>query len=573
MRTLFNIKSISQFLFLIGFIFLSKTSFETTIYVNKFASGLNNGTSWLNAFNDLQDGLAIATSGDEIWVRGAAVYLPDQGTGDRTKSFQLKSGVELYGGFTGNETSINQRDFEAFPTILSGEIGSQSTIDDNSYTVVDASGALVATVDGFFIFRGNANNLMAGAKGFRGGGIYFNSSACQFVNCVIRENNAVEDGGGVFAAGIFGSFIRCTFLDNTTTNGNGGAVKSTGSITSSNTVFENCIFTNNRALSTVAGTGKGAAVFADRNTKFKGCVFRDNIGYQGSAIYVQHASVNPVTSLGIVVNNCTVINNQGLANDASSSAIHASNTLLNNEIKVIVNNSILYNNIANAHTAHEGQISSETTGFPIVLYLAYCNVEGYVSGIYSGDIGNIGIDPDFIIDPTGTSFHISDTSPCVNAGNPSLVPTVFTTINDYGKYDIDGEARISDISIDIGADEIYGRIYDPDIHPLKTDFLFNDSEKDIKYDQSEIKIYPNPSMSERVNVKYELYEPTEVNLKIISLNGQVIASIVNAQQDAGSYSINIFMKDELKLSEGVYFVSFKTNNELILERFIIMESF
>lgn len=564
MRTLFNIKSISQFLFLIGFIFLSKTSFETTIYVNKFASGLNNGTSWVNAFVDLQDGLAVAVNGDQIWVKGPAIYYPDKGTGDRTKSFQLKSGVELYGGFVGGETSIDQRNYSVNLTILSGEIGSQLTIDDNSYTVIDASSALFAVLDGFYIFRGNANNLSGGVKAYRGGGIYINNAACTFANCVIRENNAIGDGGGVFLNGLYSLFKYCTFLDNTTTAGNGGAIRSNGNTT--NTELEGCIFTNNRALSTSTGTGKGAAFFTDRYSKIKGCVFRDNIGNQGPAIYVQHSVTNPVTSLAIEVNNCTVINNRGLAANNSSSAIFASNTVANSEIKILARNCILYNNIANTPITYEKQISSETTSLPVILYLTYSDIQGYISGIFSGDIGNIGDNPDFIIDPTGTSYHISENSPCKNTGDPSLIPNVFITINNYGKYDVDKEARISDTAIDMGADELRGRLDDPDIHPLKRDLLLNDENKTKIYG---LKLYPNPPTSEKFQIKYELYEPAVVSVRVFSINGQVESIFNNTIQEAGLYDINILTFNK-KLSNGIYVIELKVDDEIFLERFVIV---
>ncbi|EAM50335.1 hypothetical protein [Crocosphaera watsonii] len=40
------------------------------LYVRATALGDNNGTSWSNAFTDLQDALAASRSGDKIWVAG-----------------------------------------------------------------------------------------------------------------------------------------------------------------------------------------------------------------------------------------------------------------------------------------------------------------------------------------------------------------------------------------------------------------------------------------------------------------------------------------------------------------------
>jgi len=74
------------------------------IYVDADATGAGNGSSWGDAYNYLQDALAAAQSGDEIWV-AKGIYKPDQGAtqtpGDRTAAFHLLNGVAIYGGFAG----------------------------------------------------------------------------------------------------------------------------------------------------------------------------------------------------------------------------------------------------------------------------------------------------------------------------------------------------------------------------------------------------------------------------------------------------------------------------------------
>lgn len=92
-----------------------------TWYVNSNIPGGNQGTSWQNAFMDLQDALGVAVDGDEIWV-AAGTYTPDRGTGDRTRAFEIVCGTRLYGGFGGWETAREQRDWVAHPTILTGDL-------------------------------------------------------------------------------------------------------------------------------------------------------------------------------------------------------------------------------------------------------------------------------------------------------------------------------------------------------------------------------------------------------------------------------------------------------------------
>ncbi|HYX21624.1 MAG TPA: hypothetical protein VFA98_12340, partial [Thermoanaerobaculia bacterium] len=93
-------------------------------------------------YADLQPALAAATSGDEIWV-ATATYKPDPS--DRTKSFALKNGVGIYGGFVGNETMRSQRNPEANVTILSGDIGTPGSAADNSYHVVTTDASVTSS--------------------------------------------------------------------------------------------------------------------------------------------------------------------------------------------------------------------------------------------------------------------------------------------------------------------------------------------------------------------------------------------------------------------------------------------
>lgn len=84
-------------------------SAKTIYYVKSGATGT--GTSWSNASGSIQDMIDEASPGDEVWIAGGTYY-PEkeyEWSSSKDRTFKLKSGVSLYGGFFGSETSIQQR--------------------------------------------------------------------------------------------------------------------------------------------------------------------------------------------------------------------------------------------------------------------------------------------------------------------------------------------------------------------------------------------------------------------------------------------------------------------------------
>lgn len=96
------------------FLFIAILSKASVIYVNWNATGSNNGSSWVNAYNSFQAGINAASAGDQVWVCQGS-YTPGQ-----FSSFNLKEGVEVYGGFLGTETLLSQRDWKLNQTDLTG---------------------------------------------------------------------------------------------------------------------------------------------------------------------------------------------------------------------------------------------------------------------------------------------------------------------------------------------------------------------------------------------------------------------------------------------------------------------
>jgi PKD repeat protein len=192
----------------------------TTRYVKPGGSG--DCSSWAQAC-ELQRALSDAVSGDEIWV-AAGTYKPTAGS-DRAISFALKSGVGVYGGFAGTETSREERDWAARQTILSGDIGTPSK-DDNSYRVVTGSGTdASAVLDGFTITAGNA---IGPGSLERGGGMYL-SNGSPTIRHVIFKDNAARDGGGMYNSNSSPTLTGCAFMSNTASEYGGGMYNSNSS--------------------------------------------------------------------------------------------------------------------------------------------------------------------------------------------------------------------------------------------------------------------------------------------------------------------------------------------------------
>ncbi|MGV3523867.1 MAG: hypothetical protein ACO1RX_06550 [Candidatus Sericytochromatia bacterium] len=175
------------------------------ILVDQDASGTNNGSSWPNAYTDLQSALAAATSGQEIWV-AEGTYFPTSGS-DRTLTFQMKEGVNLYGGFDGSENARSERDFSTHVTVLSGDLNGDDNvstvpfenISDNSEHVL--LGANNAILDGFVIEKGYAypssGTINASNPGCNGGGMRNLGVSPTLRNLIFRHNSAHYYGGGM----------------------------------------------------------------------------------------------------------------------------------------------------------------------------------------------------------------------------------------------------------------------------------------------------------------------------------------------------------------------------------------
>jgi len=248
-----------------------------TIYVDADnASGTYDGLSWTTAFTTVQDALAFALNGDEIWV-AEGVYYPDEGSGTTdnqpSSTFALNSGVRMYGGFDPDNLvdDFSERDWETYPTVLSGDLAQDDTIDSigvittyqnitgtNAFNVVYLNNLPTQTphLEGLIITGGYA----AQGSTNHGGGIYNLDSDLNLKDVLIIGNDAFFDGGGLYAAGSsILSLTGVTFSVNHTGNEGGGFYNHAEGST---TTLKDVTFSGNYA------DGGGGGMVSANNTDF-----------------------------------------------------------------------------------------------------------------------------------------------------------------------------------------------------------------------------------------------------------------------------------------------------------------
>lgn len=233
-----------------------------TIHVDDDAPLGGDGTTWSTAYKYLQDALAVATGGDEVHVAGGT-YKPDMDEGgnatpcDRSATFQLISGVTLYGGYAGLGDAGNpdQRDIEVYETVLSGDLEGDDgpdfqNNDDNSYHVVIGSGTdNTGILEGFTITGGNADGSYPNE---RGGGMYSQGGTPTVTHCTFIGNTATCCGGGIWGGGGTLVITGCTITGNMANDG-GGLAECDGPISHSE-ITDNEAWTHGGGLFACDGT-------------------------------------------------------------------------------------------------------------------------------------------------------------------------------------------------------------------------------------------------------------------------------------------------------------------------------
>ncbi|MGJ1386732.1 MBG domain-containing protein [Sphingobacterium spiritivorum] len=407
------------------------TDINGILYVKKGATGT--GDSWNNAMGELADALlfaknnnAVATNQQvkQIWVAGGTykpLYSADDnnlGNPDNYKNtFLMVKDVALYGGFSGNETTLAQRNLEiiANKSILSGTV---------YHILVSVNDVGSALIDGFTISKGKEGPLASSTIGgkyilsLHGGGIFNYTSSPSISNCNFLLNIVDGLGGAIYNQNSSPNITNCNFTLNRAQH----AAAIFNSVSSP--IIFNCKFSENSS----DNMGGAMANIDGSSPKIYNSLFANNksSAYNGGAIW--HDGGNYALLI-----NCNLYGNT--VNGINGGALNTTRG------KISVYNSLLWDNQPKQYF--------EQTPIPFKNSLIQGN-----TNTSNGNLNAINIGTSQIFnDAPNKDFTLKLGSPAINTGDNDLYNDNggnLTTNRDLGK-----NPRLKDSSIDIGPYEAW----------------------------------------------------------------------------------------------------------------------
>ena len=381
------------------------------IYVTQNGAGTQTGEDWANATSSLSFALVLARAYNaDIWVAAGTYYGDTAVTSGN--AFTMVDGVNVYGGFAGNEPAnydLSQRNFETNTTILDGQNMRRVLYQPSSFNTL-------TTWDGFTIQNGSAPGNE------NGGGAYLSSNG-KLSHCVIR-NNTASYGGGVYNYSAMVS--NCLITNNSASSSGGGIDIYYGTMS-------NCQISNNTAYG-------GGGVYADYRSVVSNCLISNNSANgNGGGVYCYYTTIT----------NSTIVRNTGRNGSgiyASSSGGSLTNSIVWGNGTNELNN--MYGNINCSYSAVEGGCNGDN----IVVLSPFNSPEFANPSIISGASDTT----------SNTDWHLLQGSVCINKGNNSVV---------LDSLDMDGMARVKRDTVDLGCYEsdYYGS---PVIVPNYTNIIY-----------------------------------------------------------------------------------------------------
>ncbi|WP_299099155.1 T9SS type A sorting domain-containing protein [uncultured Winogradskyella sp.] len=382
-------------------LFLGVTIAHSQVYVDASATGNNDGTSWADAYNNLQSALNSNPAGT-FWIK-AGTYIPGA---NRTDSFNLTNNQKLYGGFNGAEVSLSQRNPVVNITILSGDInGNDNTLFsasdpnrvENSYRIINVSGDGVV-IDGFNINNGNANGSATTEK--EGSAVSINISSSLKIN-------------------------NCKFMYHTLTRG--GVIRTIDVAPQVNLEITNSIFKDNESSFATVYYGRANG---NLDIKLEGCLFSNNISLSttGSLIWLRQ-DISGSQSAEII--NSTFSDN---SLDSSRAIIDKLN-ISGGTVICQIYNSIFWNN-GDGTGDFSDAVESGTSGSVV-------NSISNNSFTSSSSTSNVSNTNPLFTDSVNGDYTLQSSSPAIDSGDNTKVSASILT-------DLTGNQRIFNTTVDMG---------------------------------------------------------------------------------------------------------------------------
>ncbi len=389
-------------------------------------------------FPTIQAGISAASPGDTVLV-APGTY---SGTNNRNLSFYGKA------------------------VTLRSEAGAAATVIDCGAVarcfVFNSGEGNDTVVDGFTIQNGRADDIGDG-----GGCIRCNSSSPTIRNSVIRNCISTNIGGGMLAGVPSKPIIdNCEFLYNGSYSHGGGIY--------GQAVLTNTVFYGNEALLIGSSWADGGAAHLDGTSEIKSCRFIGNNAVRGGALWLGGDKT---------LVNCLFVGNGALipGSGPRGGALYVASGHVNVFFGTFSGNDALLDGYSvyttesgTAHFVHSILWDSPSSGIasatPGSVTAYYSNIRMTPGSTYPGD-GNLNANPLFVsrglgsLDDGSYLSHVAAgqgaTSPCVDAGVPAAIPSVWCNVGYGSGVCLDSTTTRTDGVPDGGVTDLGFHYYDP----------------------------------------------------------------------------------------------------------------
>jgi len=357
-------------------------------------------------------------------------------------------------------------------TIIDGNQVDRVVNFDNDYNVIDETTLL----KNFTIRNGYTQ--------YSGAGIYCHNSKPSLINLIVDNNESESSGGGIMCFNYSHAVIENVIFSNNTSS-EGGALDCnyTSDATLTNVIFEN----NSSNYSGGAICSEGGSTIS----VYYGLISNNNASYGGAIACGEKGSINLV--------NCTIVENSA-SEEGGAICTYGGVDMLN---------CILWNN---SFPAIDGSVNA-----------VYSDIQEGLAGE-----GNINLDPLFVDESNG-DYHLTENSPCIDAGDPDSPFDPDDTIADMGVFYYDQLTNANNVL------------------QTQSKLLSN---------------YPNP-FNPTTTISFSILNESEVKLIIYNIKGRKIKTLADNGFTQGSHSI-IWNGDDDKnksVSSGVYMYKLKVNGK------------